>query len=447
MAKYERIFKGNVDFNGIETSYQEEFVKRVAAAGDTAEEMIDVLKDMNVIISKCMNDTIDAAKNGAKVNVPYMDSFRMQYRSGAVATKDYAAIKLLPGQLALAPLQLSIKGAGSIPAGRPENPFKRTIRKEKKGKKVVTVAEDLLTAVRNEAAVYAYQKIAENLKTSILGELQAYQTQDVRLHHSLKFLSEAYDSVMHIENGDKKAAKKAIVHMSRNLVRNYSPTSALLPETYLASKYIDKKTGAERTNSYYMAFTAEAVEYFVKHYNPDGEFENRVYKFGGGRARVGQKIRFENGISADGFYADTKVNGNFVLGIDNDINAVIRKPVKDMVPAATYDDSAVFLELLTGDATAKVVELIEKARAAKAPFTIRYINKITGRIQDSPLCANLYLLAGSTKIAELRMPRNQGGISHYENFLAGKQVSIGLIEILPPRKDKYTRTYVMGSII
>ena len=69
----------------------------------------------------------------------------------------------------------------------------------------------------------------------------------------------------------------------------------------------------------------------------------------------------------------------FIFGIDNNIDAVIRKPVKDMVPAATYDDSAVFFELLTKDATQKIVELIEKARTAKAPFTIRYINKVTGK--------------------------------------------------------------------
>lgn len=448
MAKYERMFVGNNNFAGIEDMFRKDFIKRVAESGNTKEEMIDVMKDLNVIISKAMNDTIDAAKNPGSVDMPFMDNFRANYRSGAVATKDYAKIKLLPGQLALAPLQLSIRGAkDAVPAGKNGNPFKRTARLERKGKQSVWVVEDLLTAVRNEAASYAYQKLSENLKTSILGDLQAYQTQDIRLHHSLKFLAEAYDSIMHIENGDKKGAKKAIVHMSRNLVRNYSPASALLPEAYLASKYVDKKTGAERTNSYYMAFTAEAVNYFVDHYNPDGEFENRVYKFGGGKAKVGQKIHFENGISADGFYSDTKVNGDFVLGIDNNIDAVIRKPVKDMVPAATYDDSAVFFELLTKDATQKIVELIEKARTAKAPFTIRYINKVTGKVQSTPLYANLWLIAGSTKIAELRMPHNQGGISHYENLLADKQVSISHIEILPPRKDQYTRTYVMGSII
>lgn len=445
---YKRLFEGNVDFNGIESSYQEEFVKRVAAAGATAEEMIDVLKDMNVIISKCMNDTIDAAKNGAKVTVPYMDSFRFQYRSGAVATKDYAKIKLLPGQLALAPLQLSVRGTGSIPAGKGDNPFKRPIRKEVKGKKAsVIVAEDLLTSLRNDAASYAYQKISDSLKASILGELQGYKTADIRLYHSLKYLAESYDDIMHVEDGDKKAAKRAIVHMSRNLVRNYSSAADLLPEAYLASKYVDKKSGAERTNSFYMAFTAEAVRYFVDHYNPDGMFENRVYKFGGGKARVGQRIHFENGISADGFYADTKVSGDFTLGIDNDIKAMIRKPVKDMVPAATYNDDAVFFQLITEKATKETIELIERARSAKADFSIQYINRTTGRVQKPCVHADLWLVAGSTKIAALRVPFNQGGISHYENFLAGKHISIDHIEILLPRADKYTRTYVMGFVI
>lgn len=447
MAKYERMFEGNVDFNGIESSYQEEFVKRVAAAGDTAEEMIDVLKDMNVIISKSMNDTIDAAKNGAKVNVPYMDSFRMQYRSGSVATKDYATIKLLPGQLALAPLQLSIKGAGSIPAGCKENPFKRTIRKEKKGKKLIVVAEDLLTAVRNEAVGYAYQKLSENLKASILGDLQAYQTQDVRLYNSLKSLASWYDDAMHID-GDKKAMKKAIVHMSRNLVRNYSRVSALFPEAYLASKYTDKKTGAERTNSYYMAFTAEAVEYFVRHYNPNGEFENRVYKFGGGKAKVGQKIHFENGIAADGFYADTKVNGDFVLGIDNEINAVIRKPVKDMVPEVQYDDSIVFLSLIPDQKVGDMTALMEKARAAKAVFSVQYRNRITKQIQEDCGNADLWLFANHTPIARLANAGNSGGMSYYEMFLAGRQLTVEQIEtFVAIQVDKRSHVFVIGHTI
>ena len=132
MAKYERMFVGNNNFAGIEDTFRKDFIKRVAESGNTKEEMIDVMKDLNVIISKAMNDTIDAAKNPGSVDMPFMDSFRANYRSGAVATKDYAKIKLLPGQLALAPLQLSIRGAkDAVPAGKNGNPFKRTARLER----------------------------------------------------------------------------------------------------------------------------------------------------------------------------------------------------------------------------------------------------------------------------------------------------------------------------
>lgn len=444
MAKYERMFVGNNNFAGIEDTFRKDFIKRVAESGNTKEEMIDVMKDLNVIISKAMNDTIDAAKNPGSVDMPFMDNFRANYRSGAVATKDYAKIKLLPGQLALAPLQLSIRGAkDAVPAGKNGNPFKRTARLERKGKQSVWVVEDLLTSVRNETAVYAYQKLGESLKTSILGDLQSYQTQDVQLYKSLKHLAECYDAVMHIENGDKKAMKKAIVQMSRNLVRNNSRVDSrnLFQEAYLASQYTDRKSNSVRTNSYYMAFTHEAANYFVGKYNPDGMFENRIYKFGGGKARVGQRITFVNGISEDGFYAETKVNGTYTLEINNDLQAVIRKPVVDMIPDAEYDDTVVFMQLMDKDIEA-AVGLIEKARAAKARFGIRYY-KPAGALHD-----NMWLVAGKTPIARIANPSNKGGRSRYETMIANCFVSIDQIEILPPRKQgDVVRAFAVGHIV
>ena len=444
MAKYERMFVGNNNFAGIEDTFRKDFIKRVAESGNTKEEMIDVMKDLNVIISKAMNDTIDAAKNPGSVDMPFMDNFRANYRSGAVATKDYAKIKLLPGQLALAPLQLSIRGAkDAVPAGKNGNPFKRTARLERKGKQSVWVVEDLLTSVRNETAVYAYQKLGESLKASILGDLQSYQTQDVQLYKSLKHLAECYDATMHIENGDKKAMKKAIVQMSRNLIRNNSRADSrnLFQEAYLASQYTDRKSNSVRTNSYYMAFTHEAANYFVGKYNPDGMFENRIYKFGGGKARVGQRITFVNGISEDGFYAETKVNGTYTLEINNDLQAVIRKPVVDMIPDAEYDDSVIFMQLMDKDVEA-AVGLIEKARAAKARFGIRYY-KPAGALHD-----NLWLVAGKTPIARIANPSNKGGRSRYETMIANRFVSIDQIEILPPRKQgDVTRAFAVGHIV
>lgn len=445
MSKYERMFEGNVDFNGVEGTYQTDFLARVAAAGDSKEEMIDVLKDLNVVISKSMNDTIDAAKNGAKVRVPYMDSFRVKYRSGAVATKDYAAIKLLPGQLKLAPLKLSIRGQEEVPAKQRSEIFRRPVKREKKGKNNVWVAEDLLTAVRNETAVYAYQQLQEKLQDKIDEEIKSYQTADVPLYNSLKFLAESYDAAMHIDGGDKKAMKKAIVQMSRNLIRNNSRADSrnLFQEAYLASCYTDKKTNSVRTNSYYMALTHEATKYFVDRYNPEGVFENRIYKFGGGKAKVGQRITFVKGISEDGFYAETPVNGTYTLEINNELQAVIRRPVQDMIPEAEYDDKVVFMELIPRNHThEETVELLEKARAAKAPFTVRYV-QTAGSNRD-----NLWLIAGTTLIAELRNPSNKGGRSRYEQFLAGKHIMPEQVEILLPTKaDRLKRIFVTGHII
>lgn len=445
MAKFTRMFNGNTNFGAMEASWKEDFIKRVAESGNTKEEMIDVMKDLNVIISKAMNDTIDAAKNPGSVDMPYMDSFRTNYRSGAVATKDYAKIKLLPNQLALAPLQLSIRSAkDAVPGGKNGNPFKRTARKEQQGKSTVWVVEDLLTAVRNETAVYAYQKLNESLKASILGDLQSYKTQDERLYKSLKHLAECYDSVMHIENGDKKAMKKAIVQMSRNLIRNNSQADPrnLFQEAYLASQYTDRKSNSVRTNSYYMAFTHEAANYFVRKYNPDGMFENQVYAFDGNiKAKIGQRIHFVKGISTDKcFHAETPVNGAYTLMINNDLQAVIRKPVVDMIPNAEYDDTVVFMQLMDKDIET-AVGLIEKARAAKARFGIRYY-KPAGDSRD-----NLHLIAGKTPIARIVNPSNQGGRSRYESMIANRFVTVDQIEILPPRKQgDITRVFVVGHI-
>lgn len=445
MSKYERMFEGNVDFNGIEGTYQADFLTRVAAAGDSKEEMIDVLKDLNVVISKSMNDTIDAAKNGAKVHVPFMDSFRNKYRSGAVASKDYVQIRLLPGQLKLDGLKLAVRGASDeVPADK-RDAFKRPVRKEKKGKAEVWVAEDLLTAVRNETAVYAYQKLQEKLQTSMDEEIKSYQTKDLRLYSSLKFLAESYDSVMHIDDGDKNVMKKAIVQMSRNLIRNNSPVASenLFQEAYRASCYTDKKTGAVRTNSYYMAFTHEAAEYFVERHNPDGEFENRIYKFGGGKAKVGQRITFIKGISEDGFYAETPISGTYTLEINNELQAVVRKPVQDMIPDAEYDDSVVFLRLIPkAKSSAQIVELVEKARAARAPFSLKYYQP-EGSLHD-----NLWLFAGRTPISEICNPLNQNGKSRYEQLLAGKKISIDQIEILRSNKPgTYDKLFAVGHMI
>ena len=445
---YERMFNGNADFNGIEETYKKEFQSRVAASGSTKEEMIDVLKDLNVIISKSMNDTIDAAKNGAKVSVPFMENFRNRYRSGAVATKDYAEIRMLPNQMALDALKLSVRGSKDEMKSEDSRRFcARPVRKEEREKAAVFVVEDLLTSLRNETASYAYDVLKDTLQIPLLNNMKTYCATDLRLYNSLRWMSERYNSVMHIQDGDRKAAKRAIVQMSRNLIHNYSSKgSCLFQEVYAASCYKDKKTNTDMTNSYYMAFTAEAVEYFVNQYCPDKVFENRVYKNGRGKARIGQKITFVNGISEDGFYTETKVNGTYTLQINNDLQTVVRKPIKEMIPTPVYDDKVVFVELQTKDNSGKEFELMEKARAAKAQFSIRYINRVSGKIQDNYYGANLWLVAGSTPIAKLSMPIQDNGITYFEQFLAGKILTVEQVEILNPKPNskERARIYMIG---
>lgn len=447
---YQRMFEGNVDFNKVDANWQKELVSRIAAAGSTKEEMIAVLNDLVVVNSKSINDTIDAAKNPNLVEVPYMEEIDNKVRSGAVATTDYTKIKLLPGRLALDAIELSVRGAKD--EMKPKDRCKfcgRPVRQEVKGKNKVLVIEDLLTSLRNETAIYAYRKLDEKIKSSMSNELMAYQTQDVRLHNSLKFLASRYDDAMHIDNGDKKGMKKAIVRMSRNLIRNYSHADvrSLYKEAFLASRYKDVKTGAEMTNSFYMAFTSEAAEYFVNRYNPNGTFENRVYKFGGGKAKVGQHITFVNGISEDGFYTETKVNGAYTLGINNDIQAVVRKPIRNMIPEAQYDDHAVFMELKPNQSQKieDMAALIERARASNANFSVVYRNRITKKVQKTPADSDLWLYANHTPIAALYNAMNHGGISHYESFLANKDMSVDQIEIFISNKaGKRNHVFVLG---
>jgi len=447
---YKRMFEGDVDFDVINENWKEELVARIAAAGDTKEEMIGVLQDLVVVNSKAINDTIDAAKNPGHSFTPYMEEMRSQIRSGSVAMKDYTEIKLLPGRLALDALKLSVRGAKD--EMKPEERRKfcgRPVRKEMKGQDKICVIEDLLTSLKNETAAYAYQKLDEKIKSSISNELLAYQTEDPALYHSLKFLASRYDDAMHIENGDKKGMKKAIVRMSRNLIRNYSHADArnLYKEAFLASRYKDVKTGTEMTNSFYMALTSEAAGYFIDRYNPDGIAENRVYKFGGGKAKVGQKITFVNGISEDGFYAETKLNGTYVLAINNGLEAVVRKPVRDMVPEAMYDDTAAFLELVPNQKIADMVSLIEQARASKAVFSIRYRNRVTKRVQAGCVGADLWLYANKTPIAPLMNAHNHGGMSHYEAFLANKGLSVELVEtFVPVQAGKRSLFFIVGHV-
>ena len=448
---YTRMFAGDVNFDAVSENWKEELVARIAAAGDSKEEMIDVLKDLVVVNSKAINDTIDAAKNPGHSFTPYMEEMQGRIRSGSVSTKDYTEIKLLPGRLALDALKLSVRGTKD--EMKPEERRKfcgRPVRREVKGQDKIYVIEDLLTSLKNETASYAYGKVEEKIKSSISNELMAYQTEDLALYHSLKFLASRYDDAMHIDNGDKKSMKKAIVRMSRNLIRNYSRADVrnLYKEAFLASRYKDVKTGAEMTNSFYMALTSEAAEYFVDRYNPNGVAENRVYKFGGGKARVGQKITFVNGISEEGFYAETKLNGTYVLEINNNLQAVVRKSVRDMIPEKQQDDKAVFLELVPNQKIADMTSLIERARTSKAVFSIRYRNRITQAVQSSCIGADLWLFANRTPIARLANAANNGAMSHYEAFLANQKLSVEEVEtFVPVQVGKRSHVFVIGHTI
>lgn len=460
-AAAKEYFGGNVDFGkkvkvgDKELTYTKLLELVVAGATVTAEHYIDITLWMSTYTSKCMNDVIDAAKTGYRVIVLYLEKFQKYYRSGAVLKGDYAKISMVAGQLALDPLKLSVRGAKDemkhedrkYLSGRAVRKEKHTVRNEK-GKKEVYytyVVEDFLTAVRNEIAIEAYELLKAEMAKSVIPKLSGYQTQHAALNNDLRYCASMYTNWMRSETGDKKAAKHALVNMARTLCR----TSNVSPENYFKEIHLVSSNkgedGAISMNGFYLAFTPEAIKYYIDTYCPDAKFENAVYCFGGSMARIGQRITFVNGVSEDGFFTESKVTGTYALTINGNCEPVIERSVKEMIPVVNHDATAIAFELQTKTAakTTEIMNRIEKARLSNATMSIRYVDE-NQKIVNSFHGAHLWLVANDTPICQLYTPN---GKTLLERFLCGKTVQLEQVDVSIRDKGTNTMIMVLGRIV
>lgn len=455
-ATAKEYFGGNVDFgktvvvDGKELSYNKLMELVVAGAEVTVERYMDICLWMSTYTSKCMNDVIDAAKTGYRVIVLFLDKFQKVYRSGAVSKGDYAAIKMTPGKLGLEPIKLSVRGA------KDEMPFEqrkwlsgRAVREEKhkseEGTYYTYVVEDFLTAVRNEIALEAYDLLQAEMKKSIIPKLSGYQTQNIALANDLKYLSSMYTNYMKSQDADKKTAKARITNMARTLCC----MSGINPDNYFKEIYRvssnKNEDGSVSMNGFYLAFTPEAIRFYVETYCPDIKFQNKVYRFGNASGKLGQRIKFVNGVSEDGFYTESKVNGTYTLMINSNCEAIIERSVKEMIPPVIHDATAIAFELTTGSEqkTEEIMKRIEKARLSKAKFTIRYVND-KEEITDNFRGSHLWLVANDKPICSLYNRREK---NLFEKYVAGQAVEIEQVDLSVRKGGKEYMVMVIGHVI
>ncbi|MBO7449507.1 MAG: hypothetical protein J6U54_03990 [Clostridiales bacterium] len=445
-GNYKRAYLGNVNFEGKEDTFINDFLLAVSKAGNTKEEVLDILLDLNVIISKCMNDIIDAAKSGDKVEVPFMTLLEGRIRSGAVAVDDYGKIELMKGDSTeLQPLQLSI---GEMPKGIKESPFKTPFKYDDDG---VLVFQDALVELRNETLKYAYQMVKEALSSSISDPFGAYETCDEELKGVLDMFSSQFVDMMEGKMTDRKSAKIAIVDMARTIARKYSPVKdhQLVFEARLASYYTNKKTKKLDSNSFYLAFVHEIATYFIEKYCPDKMFTSRVYKNGGGYGTIGQKIEFENGFSKDGFYCETPVTGTYTLEVSNHGNAVIRRPVKEMIPEKTMSNIA-FVEIsnigsvkgIPNRKAEDIMDIVESARSGDSTFKFAYVNDTTGEVTANYRGTHMCILIDGKPTLRIRTPQKG---SYFARYLYGKTFKVTQTEL--GERNKTDVIYLLGELV
>ena len=463
-GNYKRSYRGNADFTGKEKTYAEDFEKAVAKAGNSKEEVMDILKDLNVIISKCMNDVIDAAKTADKVHVPFMEIVESRVRSGVVAVNDYGKIELMPGdKLALKPLQSSIIGTkGVLKNNDPEMKwFKCAVKAEPSmdGNGRVLVFEDVLTQLRNGILEYAYDKITEALQESVKDAFGPYKTQDERLGNTLAFLSSQYIDVMRSTSGDRKTMKKVIASMARKIVGMSSVSNQwLIQEMRAASWYTNRKSGEVESNGFYLAFVSELVRYFVNKYCPNKVFENRVYKYGKGWAEVGQELTFEKGFTKDGFYAESPIDGTYKLEVNEEGRAIIRKPVTDMIPEIEDDDRIIielnndakingipcYTEVNPTKDKPSLINAIEQARARKggSVFCFKNVNIHSGLVVNDLKDCALTLVANGKPLAGVHIPFDKA--TYFASMLVHKTISIEQVEVCARNGEK--AVFIIGRL-
>ena len=314
----------DVSFAGLEAVYADKFVHYVSISDWSFESVVRILWDFNAVLSKCMNDTIDAAKNGAIVFVPFLEVLTERVRSSAVAVVDYAKITISRSDLKFAGanngFQAPCMGADSVKA-------------REKNKNFTLLVDDPVGLMKKRIFTLAYNRVKAALVDNVESDLTEYSAGDY-LDKSLDLMASFYNDLMKVDANDKALAKRMVIAMTYAMLRRCKITN---PERILglvlhASNYTKSSKGAlPRYNSFYIQFN-EIIRHYVAKLCPDTMFTLPVYKFGGGYAYVGQTVTFEDGRSKDGFYVEGKVNGTFTLEPNEKFQPVIKRRALDMIP-------------------------------------------------------------------------------------------------------------------
>lgn len=325
----------DVSFAGKETTYVTEFMDEAENCDWSLESCIRFLWDLNAVLSKSMNDIIDAAKNGAVVFVPFLDVLMNRVRSSSVATVDYAEIKLSRTDLKFD----RINNGYTAPccSKKSKDAAKKT--------GVELLVNDPLGVMKKRIFAMAYMRVKEVLEDNVEQELR--EVSNVRLDASLDLLASFYQDLMKAEGNDKAVAKKAVISMAYALMHmaNVTDPEQILGLVTRASNYTKETKGAlPKYNTFYAQFN-EIVRHYVSMLCPDAIFSRPVFKFGGGIAYVGQEVTFEDGKSADGFYTSGHVTGTFRLEPNDKFQPVINRRVLDMIPEHKEEGTTAVVKL------------------------------------------------------------------------------------------------------
>lgn len=314
----------DVSFEGKEYDYADRIETEVMSCKWNFENCERFLWDMNAVLSKCMNDIIDAAKTAARVPVPFIHEIKNSVRSSAVASSEYAHVEL-------ARTGLAIKEFYNVCES------KKSLAEQQK---VLILKNDPIGTMKRYIFNLAKKMLDELLSQPVVSDIKSIDG-GTQLMSSLKTLSSFFVGAMSSTSNDRAFIKRKIIGMAYKLIDDAMITD---PEAVLGIVYrASIPDNGTEPNSFYAQFV-EIIIHYVSSLIPNKEFEMGVYKHGGGIAYVGQKVVFENGKSKDGFYVNsTKISGEFDLKMNEYGKPVISMKVIDMIERPEVDrDVAVF---------------------------------------------------------------------------------------------------------
>lgn len=314
----------DISFVGKEHDYADRIMAEAMSCKWTYENCERFLWDMNAVLSKCMNDIIDAAKTAARVPVPFIKEIKGSVRSSAVASSEYAHVELARTGLKIKSFHNICESAKSIAEQQ----------------KVTILKNDPIGNMKRYIFNLAKKMLEDLLKQPVESDIKAISG-GAQLDSSLDTLCSFFVGAMSSMSNDRAFIKRKIIGMAYKLIDDAMITD---PEAVLGIVYRASipKDGTSPT-SFYAQFT-EIITHYVSTLIPNKRFEMNVYKYGGGIAYVGQKIVLEDGHSEDGFFVDsTKISGEFTLEMNEYGKPIISRKVIDMIKRPEVDkDVAVF---------------------------------------------------------------------------------------------------------